>query len=129
MSFSNYLEQKLAEHSLGITNFTMPSNIYLALVVANLDDSSNFTNEVSAGDYNRLEVTGSLSWAGGQISNSSVMAFPTATNDWGDIHGIAICDSANAGNILYFGNFPIPKTINTGDVFALLVGTLKIILD
>ena len=38
MSASNYLELKLLDHSLGTTSYTAPSNVYLALSTATIDD-------------------------------------------------------------------------------------------
>lgn len=129
MSFSNYLEQKLAEHSLGIASYSMPSNIYAALFSSPLSDTSDFSNELSGGGYARVNITGQLAYTGGVIQNTVVLQFPAATSDWGTVAGIAIVNADAGGDILYWGNFDPTRTVSTGDVFAFLAGTFKIILD
>lgn len=119
---SDYLENKMLDHSLGKTAFAMPTN-YLALFTTPPTDSGGGT-EVSGGAYTRQNATTALGAAsGGQSTTASQITFPDATADWGEIFGWATFDAATAGNMLYWGwlgaGAEIPGTAaNTGDVFT-----------
>jgi hypothetical protein len=41
--------------------------------------------------------------------------FPTPTQDWGYLPGVALFDAETAGNMLYFGVLGTPKTVYAGD--------------
>ena len=62
-SASNYLENKLIDHSLGTTTFTKPTSVYLALYTVSPSDSSSGT-EATGGSYVRKVITFSASSSG-----------------------------------------------------------------
>ena len=151
-AMSNYLENKLIDHVFRATSFTMPSALYIALLTTNAVDSDTGTTisggggtgvEVSGGNYSRYQLdpsttnwantqasgSGASSGTGGTTSNSTTVTFPTASASWGTITGVAICDAATNGNILFFGALSSSKTVGTGDVFQFNTNQLSIQID
>lgn len=129
MAMSDYLENAIAKHTVGIANFPMPTNVYLALFTADPTDTGDLSGEVNAADYTRLLLNGKINVTSNVISNTQVLDFAPAANPWGTIGYLAIVDAQTAGNILYHGALVNPKTINTNDVFAILAGDLTITLN
>jgi hypothetical protein len=131
-NIADYLENKLLEHSVGKTSFTMPS-VWLALFTAAPGESGGGT-EVSGGSYARLALAGA-DWAsasGGSISNANALTFATATADWGTIVGIALIDSSSAAgsnNYLWYGTLTTNRAVQTGDTFRFAAGTLTLSLN
>jgi hypothetical protein len=113
---TTYLRDKLNEHSLGETSWTMPTNVYLALFL----DSSPPTiagggTEVSASNgYERQSMTFGSS-SGGEISNTSVHQFTASGGNWGAVGYYAIYDALTSGNMLYFGELNGTYTVNDAD--------------
>lgn len=99
---SDYLENKLLDHSLGKAAYTMPTN-YLALFTAAPSDAGGGT-EVSGGSYARQNVSTAMnSAASGQATTGSLVAFPDATANWGTVLAWATFDASTAGNMLWWG--------------------------
>lgn len=119
---SDYLEDKLLDHSLGKTAYTMPTN-HLALFTAAPTDAGGGT-EVTGGAYARQNATTALGAASaGSSTTSSQITFPDATANWGEILCWATFDASTGGNMLWWGwlgaGAEIPGTAaNTGDVFT-----------
>jgi hypothetical protein len=71
-----------------------------------------------------------------QAANSGAITFPTSTSDWGTVTHAAVVDAVTSGNILAYetltkADFTTanPKTVNTGDIFQIDAGNLKVQLD
>jgi hypothetical protein len=134
---SNYLENKLLDHTLTASAFTQPSNRYLALftntstnAAANLE-AGTLTDEVttSSSAYSRKLVTFAAAASGTSATNATV-TFDAATANWGTITHIAIMDgaTAGAGNVLFYGAVKTSMTIETGDTFQVSSGNLTVSL-
>lgn len=124
---SDYLELKILEHTLGITAYTQPTTVYLALFTTDPTDAGTGT-EVSGGSYARQ----SISWntpASGAVTNSADVTFPQATADYGVVSHIGIFDASSAGNLLYHGALSASKSVTTNDTFIVEAGDLSISLD
>lgn len=135
-SLSDYAENKILEHIVGKTSFTMPS-IWIALTASGnaITDSSTGTSivEPSGNAYARKSTAGT-DWgtaASGAISNSNAITFTTATGSWGTISYFALVDNATtgAGNIIAWGSITTPKAIDNGDTASFAVGDIDITLD
>lgn len=123
---STYLANAIINATLRNTSFTSPSNIYLALFLADPTDAGTGT-EVSAASYVRQQVVfGSPS--NGVSTNSSAVTFDAATTDWGTIPYIGIYDALTGGNLLYSNGLTTPQTIDTGEIFSIPAGNLTITL-
>ena len=134
--FTNYLEDKVINHVFGGTAYTAPTAWYAALYTATPTDSAAGT-EVSGGGYARQAVSWTIQ-AGGtaQASNSGALTWPAATSDWGSVTHAAVVDSLTGGNIMSYEiltktdfSTANPKTVNTGDIFQIDAGNLKVQLD
>jgi hypothetical protein len=134
---SNYLENKLLDHTLTGTAFSQPAARYLALftntstnAAANLE-AGTLTDEVttSSSAYARKAVTFAAASSGTSATNATV-TFDAATANWGTITHIAIMDgaTAGAGNVLFYGAVTTSKTIETGDTFQVSSGNLTVSL-
>jgi hypothetical protein len=136
---SNYLENKALDHILGkgSRNYTPASNLYVALFTgtaattkSNLE-AGTLTDEVgNAYSYSRTAVTfGSAS--SGSASNSSAVEFAAASGgNWGTVTCAAVMDSAThgAGNVLFYGELAVSKTVTDGDTFRIDSSQLTISL-
>lgn len=126
-AFTDYLENKLLDHSLGTNTFTKPTAVYLGLFTAAPGEGGGGT-EVSGGGYARQAVTFAAA-SGGTTSNSADITFPTATANWGTITHVALFDASTGGNMLYYGALTSSVVINSGQQFVILAGDLDITLD
>lgn len=127
-SLSNYAENKVLDHVMGKTAFTMPT-AYLALYTVAPSDSAAGT-EVSGGSYARQAIAANMAAASaGSMANSAQIAFPAATANWGTVVAFAIMDAASAGNMLWWGDLSASKTVNSGDTLVFNTGQLTLTLD
>ena len=141
--FTNYLEDKIINHLVGddtgasgADHYTAPTTWYVGLQTAAPSDSAAGT-EVSGGAYARQSVAWTLASGGtAQASNTAAITFPTATTDWGTVTNAGIYDALTGGNLVAFEvltktdfSTANPKTVNTGDIFKIDAGNLKIQLD
>ena len=128
-----YSENKILEHIVGKSSFTMPAGPYLALftIAPTAEDGTGGT-EASLGNYARITCPGT-SWgaaAAGAISNTSAVEFAECTGtNWGTINGWALFDAITVGNMIIWGEITTPKTINIGDTAKFAIGDLDVTLD
>lgn len=127
MSMSNFLENKLLDHTLKNTAYTPPVTVYLALFTSDPGEALSGT-EVSGGAYARKPITFGTATSGVSINNADVL-FDIATANWGTISHVAIFDALTTGNMLYYGTLTTAKTINTSDQLKIAAGDLSITLD
>ena len=123
---SNYLENALINATLRNTSYTSPSVVYLGLYTSDPTDADTGT-EVSGNGYARQAITFGAP-SNGVSTNSAVIEFPQATGSWGTVTHIGIEDALTAGNLLYHTPLDASKTIATGDVFRIAIGSLSVTL-
>lgn len=127
-TMSNYLENKLIDHTLRGIPYTAPTTTYAALLTVSPDDTNTIT-EVTGGSYTRVAITSdTTNWSGtqgagttlassgitGTTTNNTVITFPAPTANWGLIVGVALMDAATGGNVLLQGNLAESITVNSG---------------
>jgi len=129
-AFSDYLENKLVDHTLRNVTYTPPATVYLALFTSTATlaqlEANTITNELTGGSYTRQAVTFAAA-AGGGTSNSATITFsnlPAAT-----LNFVAVMDAASAGNILYYVQMGSSITTSAGDGYQINAGGLTIQLD
>lgn len=127
MSMSNYLENKLLDHTLRNVSYTPPTAVYLALFTSDPGEDKTGT-EVSGGAYARKAVTFNAA-TNGSVTNSADILFDIATANWGTVSHVAVFDALTAGNMLYYGALTTAKTINSSDQLKIVAGDLSISLD
>lgn len=129
-AFSDYLENKLLDHTLRNIAYTPPAAVYLALftntaTAAELE-AGTLTNEVVGGSYTRQTISFAASTGGG-TSNSNALTFtnlPAVTLAYA-----AVMDATTAGNVLYFAQLATPVVITAGDGFQIAAGGFTVQLN
>lgn len=123
---SNYLENALINATLRNTAYTSPTTVYLGLYTSDPTDADTGT-EVSGGSYARQSITFGAP-SNGVSTNSAAIEFPQATGSWGTITHVAIRDALTLGNLLYHTPLDASKTIASGDIFRIAIGSLSVTL-
>ena len=123
---SNYLENALINATLRNTSFTSPSVVYLGLYTSDPTDADTGT-EVSGGSYARQAITFGAP-SNGVTTNTAAIEFPQATANWGTVGWIGIEDALSGGNLLYHSPLNASKTIASGDIFKIAIGSLSVTL-
>lgn len=131
-NISNYLENKLLDHSLGTTDYTMPT-VYLALHTADPGETGSLAAEVpTAGGtlYARQAIAFDAADSG-TTDNTDIVTFPEAGASWGTISHVSLVDSdvEAAGNVLWYGELTTPKLIDAGDQFRVKAGDIDVSLN
>lgn len=128
-SFSDYLENKVLDHVVGKTAYTMPT-VHVALFTAAPTDAGGGT-EVTGGSYARVATTGAT-WAAasaGATSNAAAVNFPTPTASWGTATHFGLYDAATVGNLLAWAPLTTSQAIGTGNTVSFAIGELDITLS
>lgn len=123
---SNYLEDALINATLRNTSYTSPATVYVGLYTSDPTDADTGT-EVSGGSYARQAVTFGAP-SNGVSTNSAAIEFPQATGTWGTVGWIGIEDALTGGNLLYHTALDASKTIESGDIFKIAIGSLSVTL-
>lgn len=132
VSFSDFLENEVLDHLLSAATYTAPGTTHIALYTVAPTDAGGGT-EVTGGSYARVAYTNTVAnWpaaVGGAKSNANLIDFGTATANWGTVVAMSIMDAGAAGNMLFYGNLAVSKTVNNGDGFRFLATHLNVALD
>lgn len=123
---SNYLENALINATLRNTTYTSPATVYVGLYTTDPTDADTGT-EVSGGSYARTAVTFGAP-SNGVSTNSAAVEFPQATGSWGTVGWIGLLDASTGGNLLYHTALDVSKTIDSGDIFKIAIGSLSVTL-
>ena len=123
---SNFLENALINATLRATTYTSPAAVYVSLHTADPTDAGTGT-EVSGGSYARVAVTMGAP-SNGVSLNTAAVEFPQATGSWGTVGWIGILDASTSGNLLYHSPLDVSKTIASGDIFKIAIGSLSVTL-
>lgn len=124
-NLTNYLENKLLDHFLGTTSYTMPSPVYVALFTVAPSDAGGGT-EVTGGSYARQTAafTAASSGATSNSANIDFTGMPAATTV-----AIALFDQLTSGNMLVHGTLTTNKQTDAGDTLRIATGDLDISID
>jgi hypothetical protein len=124
-NLTNYLENKLIDHFLGTTSYTMPADVYVGLFTVTPGEAGGGT-EVTGGSYARQIATfsGASSGATSNDSNIDFTGMPAATTV-----AIGIFDASTSGNMLLYGSLTTNKTTDAGDTLRIATGDLDISID
>ena len=124
-NLTNYLENKLIDHFLGTTSYTMPADVYIALFTVAPSDAGGGT-EVTGGSYARQIATFSAASSGATSNDSNIdfTGMPAATTV-----AIGIFDALTSGNMLLYGTLTANKTTDAGDTLRIATGDLDISID
>jgi len=133
-SMSNYLENKILDHIVGKTAYTIPA-VYVALCSSDPADSATGAacNEVSNSAGYARYVTAGSDWdtaASGATDNAVALTFSAATGAWGTVTHFCLVDSGTygAGNVLCHASVSTSKVVGNGDVVQFAISALDITL-
>ena len=123
-NLTNYLENKLLDHFLGTTAYTMPT-VYVGLFTVAPGDAGGGT-EVTGGSYARQTAafTAASSGATSNSGNIDFTGMPAATTV-----AIALFDASTSGNMLVHGTLTTNKQTDAGDTLRIATGDLDISID
>ena len=124
-NLSNHLENKLLDHFLGTTAYTMPTTVYVALYTVAPDDTGGGT-QVTGGSYAR-QIATFVAASSGATENSGNIDFagmPAVTTV-----AIGIFDALTSGNLLLHGTLTTNKITDAGDTLRIATGDLDISID
>lgn len=131
-AMTNYLADKLINHTLRNTAYAAPATVYLSLHKADPTRTGSHANEVSGGGYARKAITFGAPSDNGtaeEVANNALVDFGTATADWGTATHFGIEDASAAGNMLIFGALPSSKIIQNGDPVSAAIGAMTVSLN
>jgi len=123
-AMSDYLENKVLDHVLGTTSYTMPTTVYVGLSTGSFADDNSGT-ELTGNGYARQSIAFDAA-ASGTTDNTSNVDFPAATGSWGTVSHYGLFDALSGGNLLIHGAFTTSKTVATGDILRIAAGELDI---
>jgi len=127
---STYAQQKVLEHIVGKTSFTMPANVWVALFTAAPSDAGGGT-ECTGGSYARKQTVGA-NWgtaSGTSIANAQLVTFVTPSGSWGTATHFAIMDAATVGNQIGWAALTTPQAVGSGNLVEFAIGALVVTLD
>lgn len=131
-SYSDYLELKVLDHLLGLTSYTPPATLYVALYTSAPSDGGGGT-EISGNGYARVAVTNNATnWpaaSGGQKSNGTAITFSVATGSWGTVVAFGLFDASTGGNLLMWATLGTSKAISSGQAAQFPIGALVVAQD
>lgn len=119
---SEYYANKLLEHALGKTEFTMPTIMYLAAFDGDPLDAGS---EIATGAYARQQMTISAA-AGAIASNGADITFPEATGDWGTVSHLGVFYQLTEGTVSFAGTMDTAKAIATSDQLKVSSGNFGV---
>jgi hypothetical protein len=124
-NLSNYLENKVLDHILGTTTYTMPSTVYVALYTAAPNDTGGGT-QVTGGSYARQTAVFDAASSGAtqNTGNIDFTNMPACT-----VVAIGVFDALTTGNLLVWGTLATNKSLDAGDTLRIATGDLDISLD
>lgn len=124
---TTYAKEKVTNHILGISSWTMPEHTWLGIFTTNPTVSGAGGTEVSSSGtaYARKHIEFDA-WAAGVADNTSDITFDKATAPWGSC-GFWVLYDAVAGNPLMYGPFSGgAKTIGTNDTLSIEAGDMDV---
>lgn len=128
-TISDYLENKLLDHVLKVAEYTVPTNIYVALSTADPEDDGSGLAEPSGNGYVRVVCNVWNEAVSRAIANTDVVVFPETPEDWGEITHFALFDAITEGNMLAHGSLAVSEVIEERKIASFVAGDIDIALN
>lgn len=128
-TFSTDLANKLLDHILKTTSFSVPTNIYIALY-SSAPTATGGGTELSGNGYAR-KVHDSWDVGAANVSeNTGIVVFDAASGgDWLEAVAFGLFDAITGGNFLAWGDLIVAKTVTEGDTAEFADGALDVSLN
>lgn len=136
MQLSDYLENKLIDHVLRGTAYTVPSKIFVALFTGDPTDANRTNLEVQTSaypEYVRMDIanggTNANAWsvpANGVTKNKLLITFPVKTSTTPvTVTHFGLYDTQTGGNLLMHGPLN-QKTLEAQDTISIGVESMRV---
>ena len=109
-----------------LTEDLITNPIWVALHTADPTDAGS-AGEIVGNGYNRVQGTFGAP-AGGSAANTATVEFPAASAAWGEITHVSLWTASSGGTMKYSDVAQVPKTVDSGDVYRIPVGSLVVTL-
>jgi len=130
---SNYLENKILQHILLGTPYTMPQDVWLGLhfnlLGAGDGDTGNERTGFITRDRQKITCISGLEIIDYTIKNIATISFDEAVSDWGTLYGWGFYDASVSGNLLFWGELDTPVANPIGQIFRIIAGNLTMIFS
>ena len=123
-AMSDYLENKVLDHVLGTSAYTMPAAVYIGLSTGSFNDDNSGV-ELTGNGYARQSIAFDAAVAG-TADNTAAAEFSPATASWGTVTHFGLFDASTGGNLLIHCAFTVGKLIDTGDILKVSAGDIDI---
>lgn len=129
---SNYLGAAMIDHVFGITPYTAPADLDIALYTAAPTDAGGGT-EVATGatDYDRVEIPNDASsWTRtlNEVVNDNDIEWLEAAAAYGTVQAQAAFE-AGTSNMMWWKNLAVNQPIGLGSMFAFTPGQYRVSLN
>lgn len=105
---------------------------YLALFTASPGDGGSATDEVSATNYDRIDISADWESAGDtnprEVNTDAEISFAKADEDWGTVSHLALCaaGTVETEDLKLWGALTNSKTIESGDQLVFSAGNITV---
>ena len=133
MPASTLLANKLLDHQLGKTAYTMPV-VYIGLSSTTPALGGTGITEPSGGAYAR-QATSGATWtaaASGSSSNAAAITWTAASADWvagANLTYGVLYNAATAGDVLSYGVLAVARPVLNGNIASIALGGLVVTLS
>jgi hypothetical protein len=136
-SLSNFGEALVFDSVFGrSSSYNWPGTLHFALFTNIPDDAGANGTEVStsgtgyarravSNNTTNFPLTPTSGLSKGIKSNATVINFPTALADWGEVKGGGVYDAATGGNLLWLWEWATPRNVASGDTMKVEVNELQ----
>lgn len=126
---SDYLANKLLDHLLKGSAYSVPTNLYAGFSTANPTDDASGLAEPSGNNYSRTALNSWNAASGGATANAADFEGPAASGSWGTLTHAALFDASTAGNMLLHAALGASLAITQGLFPEFPAGQLAVTMD
>lgn len=125
-----YMADRIGNRALGGATLTVPTIYYLGVSTTTISNTgTGITEPTTDPAYERIAITNNKTnfsqSSGGVITNLVEFQFPESTANWGTITHWFLSDDANAGNIWFYGELLLARSVETSTILVLPVGSFQ----
>lgn len=124
-SLTNFSENELVDHLLGVGAYTAPTTVYLALSTADPTDDASGLAEPGYTGYARKAITFGAA-SGRTITQSATVNFDPCTAGSATVTHWALMDASTVGNALAYGALDVSKNIVSGNTPSVSSGEVVV---
>lgn len=109
----------------------LPSSYYIGLssTSPNINGTCAGEPSTSGTGYSRVLLNNLSAPSNGVIKNTASITFNESVTDWGIMRYYVVYDARTGGNLLFYGNLSMSRTIEPNTILTIKTGELTITLD